>query len=96
MSSDELKTTDNHNTIRNWVEERNGEPATVDGIVDESNSGKMLRINFHNHKDESLDSISWDVFFKIFDENNFKLRYDERIIDGKKSDYYQFVKKEDL
>ncbi|NGX85294.1 hypothetical protein [Aequorivita sp. KMM 9714] len=95
MNSDELKTTDNHTTIKNWVEARDGVPAMTEGIANTSMAGKMLRINFHNNK-ENLSNISWDVFFEIFDENNFQLLYDDRTIDGKKSNYYQFVKKGDL
>ncbi|MBB6681500.1 hypothetical protein H4O20_08595 [Aequorivita sp. 609] len=95
MNSGQLKTTDNHTTIRNWVEEREGVPAMTEGIANKSMAGQMLRINFHENK-EFLNKISWDVFFEIFDENNFQLLYDERIIDGKKSNYYQFVKKGEL
>ena len=95
MSSEELKTTDNHASIKNWVEERDGIPAMLEGIADKSKAGQMLRINFHDKK-EILNNISWDVFFEIFDENNFQLLYDDRTIDGEKSHHYQFVKKTDL
>lgn len=94
MSLFELKTTDNHDTIKNWVEERYGNPALIEGIVDKGKAGEMLRINFQNQTKESLKDISWDLFFEIFDRNNFALLYQEETVDGAQSKHFEFINRE--
>lgn len=93
MIPHESKTTDNHNTIKKWVEDRYGEPALVDGIVDKGKAGEMLRINFHDRSTESLNVISWELFFEIFEDNNLELLYQEETTDGDESKFYKFVNK---
>ncbi len=93
MSTQESKTTHNHNTIKNWIEEREGEPALVDGVIEEGKAGEMLRIDFHGPKNEILNSISWELFFQIFDENNLELLYREITLDGELDKFYEFIKK---
>lgn len=93
MSSHESKTTDNHDTIKNWVEERHGEPGVVEGVVDKEKAGEMLRIYFPGPTEESVKNISWEVFFKIFDENNLAFLYQEEIIDGDQSTFCKIINK---
>lgn len=74
------KTTD-HGTIRNWVEERGGHPARVADTAPGHPSGKpgsagILRIDFAQ-PDESLERISWDEFFKTFDQNELAFLYQD-------------------
>lgn len=63
-----LETTD-HETIRKWAEQRGGHPAQVKG------TGGLLRIDF-GEPEESLEQISWEDFFKVFDQSNIKFLYD--------------------
>ena len=64
------KTTTNHDEIRQWVEERGGQPARVKG-TDDSGSG-ILRIDYPGYSgEETLETISWDEFFKGFEQNDF-------------------------
>lgn len=93
MSSQESKITDNHDTIKTWVEERYGEPATVEGVVDKGKAGEMLRIYFPGHSEERLKSISWELFYEIFDENNLALLYQEETIDGEQSKFCKIIPK---
>ena len=93
MSKDELKTTQNHSTIKSWVKERDGEPALVDGVIEKGKAGEMLRIDFHAHTNETLNSISWELFFQIFDENNLELLCREITADGELNKFYEFIKK---
>ena len=65
---DSAVTTEDHDTIRRWTEERDGHPAVVHG------TGGMLRIDF-GEPDEGLDRVSWDEFFKHFDESDIKFLY---------------------
>ena len=93
MSSLESKTTDNHEIIQNWVEERSGQPALADGIIDKGKAGRMLRINFSSNTKEGLNDISWELFFEIFDENNLAFLYQEENIDGDQAKFYKIINK---
>jgi hypothetical protein len=68
------KTTD-HDEIRRWAEERGGRPARVRGTG-------VLRIDFDDpggDDDDKLEEISWDEWFRIFDESDVVFLYqDER------------------
>jgi hypothetical protein len=76
MSS--AKTTTNHNEIRKWVEKRGGHPALV-ASTENSRGGGLLRIDYDEpggNDDDRLHRISWDEFFRIFDENDLAFLYD--------------------
>jgi hypothetical protein len=60
--------TRDHEEIRKWVEARGGIPTIVKG------TGGLLRIDFirgakSGGREASLDEISWDEWFRIFDES---------------------------
>ncbi|MGO3183923.1 MAG: hypothetical protein ACTIJ9_13940 [Aequorivita sp.] len=97
MSLQEPKKTENHEIIKNWVEERYGEPATVEGVVDKGKAGQMLRIHFPGHADEgsgeTLEHISWETFYKVFDDNNLAFLYQEGTVDGENSIFYKIIDK---
>lgn len=85
------RTTD-HDAIERWVEERQGTPAIVESTWD-GNTG-VLRIDF-GEPDESLMEISWDEFFRIFDETGVEFLYQDRTADGNVSRFHKFVDRED-
>jgi hypothetical protein len=89
------RTTD-HDTIRQWVEERQGRPAAVEATMDKDDAG-ILRIDFPiDGMDEGLTEISWEQFFQKFDENNLEFLYDEEEDDdedGELSRFCKFVRK---
>src|SRR5207248_2919656 len=63
--------TTSHDEIRKWVEQRGGAPARVDAKGHKQGGG-ILRIDFKDpggEVDEALEHISWDEFFRTFDEN---------------------------
>lgn len=93
MCSHETKTTDNHDTIKKWVEERYGEPALVEGVVDKEKAGEMLRIHFRGNAKESLEDISWDLFFEIMEENSLEFLYQEKTTDGDQSKFCKLTNK---
>ena len=73
------KTTD-HEEIRRWVEERGGHPARVK-TSGQKDGGGILRIDFDEpggNDDERLERISWDEFFKIFDENELAFLHQDK------------------
>ncbi len=86
------KTTD-HKFIRAWVEERGGSPARVKGTGHGENDPGMLRIDFPGWEGEgSLERISWDEWFKQFDENELALLHrDMRHGDGQLDRFNKLV-----
>ncbi len=85
------KRTHDHAQIREWIEERGGRPAIVIGT--ESGDSALLRVDFADG-DESLEEISWDEFFRIFDENNLDFLYQEEVASGGESRFFKFVERQ--
>jgi hypothetical protein len=85
----ESKTTTNHDEIRRWVEERGGRPAAVTETGGDGDAG-ILRIDFGD-EDEGLREISWDEFFKTFDESNLAFLYQDETNEGSESRFNKFV-----
>ena len=88
--TDARKTTD-HDEIRHWVEERNGKPASVPGTSKADEDVGLLRIDFVENDDESLDEISWDEFFEKFEEKQLAFLYQEQKANGEPSTFNKFV-----
>ncbi|HYC02918.1 MAG TPA: hypothetical protein VED40_06475 [Azospirillaceae bacterium] len=88
--SDSHTTTD-HEEIRKWAESRGGRPAAVKGTPDEDDGG-LLRIDF-GEREDNLEEIDWDRFFKTFDERKLAFLYQDRI-DGKESRFFKLVRRD--
>lgn len=84
--------TTDHDKIRAWAEARNGRPSVVKGSRD-TEGGGILRIDFDD-PEESLEPISWDEFFDIFDDRKLAFLYQERTADGKLSRFFKFVRRD--
>jgi hypothetical protein len=83
------KTTD-HDEIRKWIEARDGRPSIVGSTAENGRKGGLLRIDFGD-KEEELEEIDWDEFFKIFDENDLVFLHQDKTADGKVSRFNKFV-----
>src|SRR5690606_3879692 len=83
------KSTTDHEVIRRWAEERGGRPARVKGTGGPGDPG-MLRIDFPGYAEESLEEISWDDWFRKFEEKNLAFLYQETI-DGQPSRFFKLV-----
>ncbi|WP_029035908.1 hypothetical protein [Salinimicrobium xinjiangense] len=94
MANSDSKTTKDHNTIKKWTEERDGQPAVVESTSNSSKGGGLLRINFPGYAEDNLKNISWEEFFRIFDENNLQFLYQEKTKDGGESRFFKFVSDE--
>ncbi len=79
------KTTTDHREIRKWVEARGGRPT----VVRTGGEGGILRIDFQE-PDENLEQISWDEFFRIFEERKLAFLYQEST-SGQKSRFNKLV-----
>ena len=89
-SDHESHVTTDHDEITRWVEERNGQPAIVKGT--ENGKSALLRIDYPGFTgEESLEPVSWEEFFRIFDETNLALLYQERTADGDLSRFSKLI-----
>lgn len=82
------ETTTSHEAIRKWAEARGGHPAKVRG----RGPGGILRIDF-GEPEESLETISWDEFFKVFDENDLAFLHQDETQEGGTSRFNKFVER---
>jgi hypothetical protein len=71
------RTTTDHEEIRRWAEERGGVPATV-AATEQGGEPGILRIDFPGFSGEgTLEEISWDDFFRKFEESNLAFLFEE-------------------
>ncbi len=90
----QAKSTTDHEEIRRWVEEHGGRPATVKRTSRNKEAG-LLRIDFPGYSGEgSLEKISWEEFFKKFEEKNLAFLYQDKTKSGKESRFCKLVSRE--
>ncbi len=82
------RTTTDRDKIKRWITERKGRPT----LVKSPKRSIQLRIDF-GESDDELEEISWDEFFRIFDNNNLALVYEEYTKDNEISRFYKFTKR---
>jgi hypothetical protein len=90
MAGTSKRTTD-HDTIRGWAEERGAKPATVRGTGGPKNETGVLRLDFPGYGGERLQEISWDEFFRKFDEKGLEFLYQEHTRSGEQSNFFKLV-----
>lgn len=84
--------THNHQTIKEWADQRGGVPARVKGTGDGDQG--VLRIHFPEFsKSDDLEEISWDDFFTDFEKDNLDLLYQEKKENGDTSTFHKLVKR---
>jgi hypothetical protein len=79
--------TTHHEVIRQWAEERDGVPATVEGTEHGDHLG-VLRIDFGGD-DDKLRHVSWDEWFNTFDQRGLNFIYQEQRSDGSQSNFFR-------
>jgi hypothetical protein len=79
--------TTHHEVIKQWAEARNGTPATVSGTEHGDHLG-VLRFDFGG-ENEDLRQVSWDEWFKTFDERGLNFIYQEQRTDGQQSNFFR-------
>src|SRR5690348_15225857 len=80
----EAKRTRDHKAIRRWADERRGRPAMVEGT-------QILRFDF-GEPDEKLAQVSWDEFFRVFDDRDLEFLHQDHTHDGKIGRFNKFVR----
>ena len=79
--------TRNHDVIRRWAEERGAKPASVPGSEHDGHRG-VLRFDFPGYGGEGLEDISWEDWFRAFDERNLTFKFQEHTKDGTPSNFF--------
>lgn len=55
----------------------------------------MIRLDFPGYTgEETLEPITWDEWFRAFDENNLALLMQEETADGKQSNFNKLVSRD--
>lgn len=91
MTSHESRTTTDHEEIRRWAEARGARPAAVKGTGSGSEPG-MIRLDFPGYSGaDSLQEISWDEWFRAFDDNDLALVYQDTTADGARSNFNKLI-----
>jgi hypothetical protein len=91
----ESKVTTDHVEIRQWAEERGGKPASIEGTERGNEEAGLLRIDFPGGAgDPPLNRITWEDFFKKFDEADLAMVYQAEKADGSPSFFCKFISRE--
>jgi hypothetical protein len=92
MTQSTTKKTTDHEEIRRWVEEHGGRPATVTGTG--NGEPGVLRIDFPGGAGEDrLEPISWDEWFRKFDDEGLAFVYQDEKADGEDSTFFKLVRR---
>jgi hypothetical protein len=91
MASKLTRTTTDHEEIQRWAEERGAEPAEV-GRTERDGETGVIRLDFPGYSGaRSLKRISWDEWFRKFDDSGLALVYQERTAGGQRSNFNKLV-----
>jgi hypothetical protein len=85
----QAETTTELKTIQRWIEQRGGRPAKVKGTEGDDGEG-ILRVDFAE-PDDKLEPITWEEFFKTFEDRSLAFLYQDKTSDGKQSRFFKFV-----
>ncbi|GAA4455728.1 hypothetical protein GCM10023170_049240 [Phytohabitans houttuyneae] len=81
--------TTGHEVIRQWAERRDAAPATISGTEHDERAG-VLTFDFPlGDSGERLYQISWDDWFRTFDERHLNFIYQEERSDGRQSNFFR-------
>lgn len=95
-SKSKSNATTDHETIRQWAEDRGAHPACVRGTGGKGDVG-MIRLDFPGYSGEGkLEEISWDDWFEEFDKKKLALIYQETTAEGEKSNFNKLVSRDSV
>ena len=84
-----------HQAIQEWAESRKAKPSCVKGTGAADDVG-MIRLDFPGYSGgDSLQEISWDEWFRQFDENGLALVVQEETASGERSNFNKLVKRDE-
>jgi hypothetical protein len=80
--------TRDHEVIRRWAEERGATPATVPGTQHGKDLG-VLRFDFPGFGGRELEQVSWEDWFRTFDNRKLTFLFQEHKKDGVTSNFFR-------
>jgi hypothetical protein len=89
MTGTTKRTTD-HETIRRWAEERGARPSAVRG-TGAGHEASGLRLDFPEYRGSWLEEISWDEFFRRFEDKSLEFLYQDETRLGERSDFFKLI-----
>ncbi len=89
MQNQEGVHTIDHQEIREWAESRGGAPAIL-ADTRHSEEGPQLRIDW-GEGEEPTEAVSWEEFFRLFDENDLAFAYQEDELEGEPNYEYLLI-----
>ncbi len=93
MAGSSSKETTNHGEIQRWAEAHGGQPAVIDHPHARADK-RGIRIDFPGKRDDAIKDIthpvSWDEFFRVFEEQQLLLAYDDDPTDEDPAMWYHF------
>ena len=93
MSESSSKTTTDLEVIKKWAEEREGKPSRVKSTADDEGGG-LLRIDFPGYSGkDSLEEISWEDWYKTFQDRDLEFLYQDQTAGGKESRFFKIINK---
>ena len=92
QQSGQQHTTTDHDVIRQWAEDRHATPATLEGAEHDGHLD-VLRFDFGfgmvEAEEEELREVSWDEWFRAFDEQGLSFVYQDTRPDGSPSNVFR-------
>lgn len=79
--------TRDHAVIRQWAEARGAEPATAGR--GHGGRPRTLRFDFPGYGGKSLTPVSWDDWFRTFDERDLVFLFQEHLSNGRTSNFFR-------
>lgn len=86
--------TRHHEVIRQWAEERQATPSTVESTGRAESAG-VLRLNFPGYGGQRLREIGWDEWFRTFDDRGLVFLFQEHKSDGSVSNFFKLNRPND-
>lgn len=72
--------------IVRWAQERQAQPATAGADGEEA---RVLRFDFPGYGGRDLQHISWEQWFRPFDERNLTFLFEEHKANGSQSNFFR-------
>jgi hypothetical protein len=89
MTGTTKRTTD-HETIRRWAEERGATPAAICG-TGAGHEASGLRLDFPVSRGSWLEKITWDEFFRRFEDKSLEFLYQDVTREGEPSNFFKLI-----
>jgi hypothetical protein len=88
--------TTDHRVIRRWAEARGAQPSRIarTGATDSGRDPGTIRLDLPGHSDAGApEPITWDEWFRAFDEHALAFVYEDTGADGEPSNVSRIVKR---